>query len=78
MAYFRTCPRCGATLDPGEICKCDTDNGTRLQAARTVPETIEVQASRQAMMYAADRIIYDAYLRRVEERRARRGRRRKR
>lgn len=78
MAYFRTCPRCGAALDPGEVCRCDVRDGVRAQAARTVPATIEVQASRQAMMYAADRIIYDTYLRRVEERRARRGRRRKR
>ena len=22
MAYFRTCPRCGANLDPGEVCDC--------------------------------------------------------
>lgn len=21
--YFRTCPRCGANLDPGEICECN-------------------------------------------------------
>ena len=22
MPYFRTCPRCGAHLDPGEACDC--------------------------------------------------------
>lgn len=22
MSYFRTCPYCGANLDPGEICDC--------------------------------------------------------
>ena len=22
MAYYRTCPYCGATLDPGETCDC--------------------------------------------------------
>lgn len=22
MGYFRTCPRCGANLDPGELCDC--------------------------------------------------------
>lgn len=35
MAYYKTCPGCGANLDPGEICDCDkkmsapaaTDNG---------------------------------------------------
>lgn len=23
MAYFNECPRCGATLDPGEKCDCE-------------------------------------------------------
>lgn len=23
MSYYRTCPRCGASLDPGEPCDCD-------------------------------------------------------
>lgn len=22
MAYFRTCPKCGDNLDPGETCEC--------------------------------------------------------
>lgn len=22
MSYYRTCPICGAALDPGEICEC--------------------------------------------------------
>lgn len=22
MSYYRTCPSCGANLDPGEICDC--------------------------------------------------------
>lgn len=22
MSYFRPCPKCGANLDPGEICDC--------------------------------------------------------
>ena len=24
MSYFHTCPRCGAHLDPGEVCDCKT------------------------------------------------------
>ena len=23
MSYFRTCPHCGAALDPGERCDCE-------------------------------------------------------
>lgn len=22
MSYYRTCPHCGANLDPGEVCEC--------------------------------------------------------
>ena len=22
MSYFKTCPLCGAHLDPGEVCEC--------------------------------------------------------
>ena len=22
MSYFKTCPRCGAHLDPGDVCDC--------------------------------------------------------
>ena len=25
MPYYRKCPVCGAALDPGEICDCQTD-----------------------------------------------------
>ena len=25
MAFYRTCPRCGAALDPGEHCDCETE-----------------------------------------------------
>lgn len=30
MAYFRTCPYCGANLDPGEICTCRQKDGAAL------------------------------------------------
>lgn len=26
MSYYRTCPDCGANLDPGERCDCHDDN----------------------------------------------------
>lgn len=32
MSYYRTCPFCGAHLDPGEVCDCQEENaavGTR-------------------------------------------------
>lgn len=26
MSYYYKCPNCGANLDPGEICECNTEN----------------------------------------------------
>ena len=28
MPYYRTCPDCGAHLDPGERCDCHDENTT--------------------------------------------------
>lgn len=32
MAYYRTCPRCGAHLDPGEVCD-DCRNSSQKEKA---------------------------------------------
>lgn len=29
MAFYRTCPRCGAALDPGEHCDCESEERKR-------------------------------------------------
>lgn len=29
MSYYRTCPRCGANLDPGETCGCGEENAAQ-------------------------------------------------
>ena len=34
MSYYRKCPLCGATLDPGERCDCQ-DKETAPDAANT-------------------------------------------
>lgn len=28
MSYYRTCPYCGAHLDPGELCDCQENEKT--------------------------------------------------
>ena len=33
MSYYRTCPKCGAALDPGEKCECEREP-VRSEAAR--------------------------------------------
>lgn len=37
MSYFRTCPRCGAHLDPGEICECWKEDTPELEMGRKAP-----------------------------------------
>ena len=38
MAYFKTCPNCGAHLDPGEACDCREDSKKRpLRCIGTTP-----------------------------------------
>lgn len=32
MSYYRTCPHCGANLDPGERCDCQREPGANSQA----------------------------------------------
>lgn len=43
MSYYRVCPICGSTLDPGEVCDCikeaavnaaNNDNGTVKKSLR--------------------------------------------
>lgn len=36
MAYFDTCPCCGANLDPGEKCDCYKKHKDRTAEANTV------------------------------------------
>jgi len=39
--YYRKCARCGALLDPGEVCQCDAVQGARL-AATPAPVVIRI------------------------------------
>lgn len=82
MAYYRECPRCGASLDPGEACSCRDERqtaGARLPAVSPpVPTRIEVKASRRAMEYDMDRMLAALSLAREEERREKWRRRKRR
>lgn len=35
MSYYRPCPYCGASLDPGEICDCQEKEEAALRGANT-------------------------------------------
>ena len=41
MAYFRTCPRCGAALDPGEACECSKEDKERARKWQEMTRTEE-------------------------------------
>ena len=40
MSYYRTCPVCGAHLDPGEKCECQTYIFRELKTGCEVIETM--------------------------------------
>ena len=42
MAYYRVCPECGCTLDPGEPCDCRRQ---RIEAAPAATGTTSEDAS---------------------------------
>ncbi len=44
MAYYRTCPICKATLDPGERCDCEERKGDRMD---TQPLAKDIQMLRK-------------------------------
>ena len=39
MSYYKTCPLCGAHLDPGEVCECKKE--TALGATNTGDGRVE-------------------------------------
>lgn len=41
MSYYRTCPYCGANLDPGERCDCQDNKKTALSAANAEDGKVE-------------------------------------
>ena len=78
MAYYRECPRCGAALDPGEVCRCETAQGARLEAVSPpVPARIDSSLSRAAKEYEIDRMLAALARERAEARREKWRQRRK-
>lgn len=35
MAYYNTCPHCGANLDPGESCTCQIEHPIMITISKT-------------------------------------------
>lgn len=42
MPYYRTCPHCGAALDPGERCDCQDKEKAAPSAANTESGQVEI------------------------------------
>lgn len=49
MSYYKTCPHCGAHLDPGEVCECVKTMYQRLtpENKKRVNETIDTLLAEQ-------------------------------
>lgn len=45
MSYYKTCPHCGAHLDPGETCDCRDNEKTALDAANIQSGMVEQSLS---------------------------------
>lgn len=70
MAYYRECHRCGAILDPSEVCRCDCAQGNTLPAISSpVPSRIDSALSRTAKEYEIDRTLAVLARERAEKRR---------
>lgn len=41
MSYYRTCPNCGAHLDPGKACDCQDNEKAPVSAANTDKGKVE-------------------------------------
>lgn len=79
-AYYNKCPRCGARVDPGEVCRCDSTSGIRL-AAVSAPAAVRIEekATLAEQAREVDRAIWLAALEyRARKEAGRRKRRRKR
>lgn len=44
MAMYRTCPDCGAALDPGERCECQKETDTAAPAPEKAKKKAEVHS----------------------------------
>lgn len=55
MIYYRTCPSCGAHLDPGEKCDCFESKYARLtpENKRKVDEEIDRMVEKQKAAHSA-------------------------
>ena len=45
MSYYKTCPLCGATLDPGEVCTCSKGKPMRELSPEECREQISAEAA---------------------------------
>lgn len=43
MAYYRICPRCGCSLDPGERCDCEEEEKRERDQRKKMFEGLIVQ-----------------------------------
>lgn len=59
MSYYRTCPHCGANLDPGEVCDCRDKERAAQGAANTKDggaEQIDTAASTSIMNETEEKV----------------------
>lgn len=79
MAYQRRCHKCGAMLDAGEICMCDSEQGAVLAVGDIPPlasACIERKPTMQEQARELDRAVWAAAVAYRAEKRNKKRRRR--
>ena len=81
MAYYKKCPKCGAHIDPGEVCRCDCANERRPLPVSAPPTPtvirIEQKTTLDEQARELDRVVRLAWLRyraeKAEKKRRKKG-----
>lgn len=67
MGYYRTCPICGASLDPGEICDCQTDELAIQEAIYRGTFSVEAYQGAMSALVAKAEAVRDQTQQAVDE-----------
>lgn len=65
MSYYKTCPDCGANLDPGERCDCQVDVSQLIQNDPLIKRLFEIEADLSRLIKTVSELRVDraeAYL----------------
>ena len=75
MGAYRVCTRCGANLNYGEVCRCDTEGGSRYAAPVAAEICIHQGKTRAETARDIDRAVWLAMQKYREDKKKKRRKR---